>query len=45
MITWDSTSDKEDGTDKYVYKIHKYLYIGCVCVVLGVIFVVLGTIL
>ena len=31
--------------DKYTNKIHKYLYIGAVCVVLGVIFVVLGTIL
>ena len=31
--------------DKYTHKIHKWLYIGCVCIVLGVIFVVLGTIL
>ena len=31
--------------DKYTYKIHKYLYIGCVCVVLAVIFVALGAIL
>ena len=31
--------------DKYTNEIHKYLYIGCVCVVLAVIFVVLGTIL
>ena len=31
--------------DKYLDNIHKYLSIGCVCVVLGVIFVVLGTIL
>ena len=31
--------------DKYVNKIHKWLYISCVCVVLGVIFVALGAIL
>ena len=31
--------------DKYTNKIHKWLYIGCVCIVLGVIFVALGTIL
>ena len=31
--------------DKYLANIHKYLYIGCVCVVLGVIFVALGAIL
>ena len=31
--------------DKYLDKIHKYLYIGCVCVVLGVIFVAVGAIL
>ena len=31
--------------DKYTYKIHKWLYIGSVCVVLGVIFVALGAIL
>ena len=31
--------------DKYLDNIHKYLYIGRVCVVLGVIFVALGAIL
>ena len=31
--------------NKYTHKMHKYLYIGCACVVLAVIFVVLGTIL
>ena len=31
--------------DKYLNKIHKWLYIGSVCVVLGVIFVALGAIL
>ena len=31
--------------DKYLDNIHKWLYIGCVCVVLGVIFVALGAIL
>ena len=31
--------------DKYTHKIHKWLYIGSVCVVLGVIFVALGAIL
>ena len=31
--------------DKYTHKIHKWLYIGCVCVVLAVIFVALGAIL
>ena len=31
--------------DKYPHNIHKCLYIGCVCVVLGVIFVALGAIL
>ena len=31
--------------NKYTHKIHKWLYIGCACMVLGVIFVVLGTIL
>ena len=31
--------------DKYLDEIHKWLYIGCVCVVLGVIFVALGAIL
>ena len=33
------------NVNKYTNKIHKYLYIGCVCVVLGVIFVALGAIL
>ena len=31
--------------DKYLNNIHKWLYIGCVCVVLGMIFVALGAIL
>ena len=31
--------------DKYLNKIHKWLYIGCVCMVLAVIFVALGAIL
>ena len=31
--------------DKYLNNIHKCLYIGCACMVLVVIFVVLGTIL
>ena len=31
--------------DKYLNNIHKWLYIGCVCVVLGVVFVALGAIL
>lgn len=31
--------------DKYLDKIHKWTYIGCVCVVLSVIFVELGAIL
>lgn len=31
--------------DKYLDKIHKWVYIGCVCVVLSVIFVALGAIL
>ena len=31
--------------NKYTHKIHKWLYIGCVCVVLAVIFVALGAIL
>lgn len=31
--------------NKYTHKIHKCLYIGCACMVLAVIFVVLGTIL
>ena len=31
--------------DKYLDEIHKYLYIGSACMVLAVIFVVLGTIL
>ena len=31
--------------DKYSHNMYKYLYIGCVCVVLGVIFVALGAIL
>ena len=31
--------------NKYLDEIHKCLYIGCACMVLAVIFVVLGTIL
>lgn len=31
--------------DKYLNEIHKWLYIGSACIVLGVIFVTLGTIL
>ena len=31
--------------DKYLDEIHKWLYIGSVCMVLGVIFVALGAIL
>ena len=31
--------------NKYSHKIYKWLYIGCACVVLGVIFVALGAIL
>ena len=30
--------------DKYLNNIHNYLYIGCACMVLAAIFVVLGTI-
>ena len=33
------------GEDKYLNNIHKWLYIGSACMVLAVIFVVLGTIL